>query len=233
MTRSRPGARTEAGFSLVEMLVSLAVTGMAAWLLTAGIARIGLGMSLANRTDIRRDSVTAAQFLLRQRLSLIEPVNDPQAAGKAFDFSGQAESMDFIGPVANRAAPDALQHYRLQRDPDGDLILLGLSTLDSRIDPRSRKSAGWTPLSLLTGTTRLSIRYLGQNPAIAEQPAAWQADWSHRDSLPMAVRISIDFAEGDKRRWPDLVIHPRAATPQRCPRNPATGGCAAPGEGTT
>jgi hypothetical protein len=42
----------------------------------------------------------------------------------------------------------------------------------------------------------------------------------------MLVRISIGFAAGDKRSWPNLVVHPRAATPQPCARDAVTGGCA-------
>jgi hypothetical protein len=213
------------------MLVSLAVMGMAAWLLTAGIERIALGLAIANRADGERDGIATAQFLLRQRLTLIQPVGDPQAAGKALDFTGQAESLQFIGPAADRTAPDALQHYRLQRNADGDLVLLALSTLDARADPRSSQSEGWTPLTLLSGTTQISIRYLGQNPLAAEQHAVWQANWSHRDSLPMLVRISVGFATGDRRNWPDLVVHPWAATPEPCPRDAVTGGCAALGNG--
>ncbi len=232
MTDAFRDRRHDAGFSLIEMLVSLAVMGMAALLLAAGIGRVGLGFSVANRATNRLDGIATAQFLLRHRLADVAPVGDSQVAGKALDFIGQAESVDFIGNVADRAAPDALQHYRLQRDPDGDLVLLSLSSLDARIDPRSRKSDGWTLLSLLTGTTRLSIRYLGQDPAVAEHHAVWQANWSHRDSLPMLVRISIDFAAGDKRNWPDLMVHPRAATPEMCPRDALTGGCATLGDGS-
>ncbi len=220
---ARPG---HAGFSLVEMLVSLAVMGMAAWLLTAGIERIALGMDVANRADNRLDALATAQFVLRQRLTGIEPLTDAQTGGKAIAFSGQPESVDFIGRAADRTAPDALQHYRLQRNADGDLVLLSLSTLDPRADLFGPQSAGWTPLVLLPGIAQISIRYLGQNPMVAEQHSVWQASWSDRASLPMLVRISVGFAAGDKRSWPDLVVHPRAAAPQPCARDAVTGGCA-------
>lgn len=233
MTLFRSDRRNDDGFSMIEMLVSLAVTGMAASVLAIGIERIGLGMSVANRAASQLDDIATAQFLLRQRLAVIEPVGDPQTAGKAFDFSGQTESLDFIGKVADRAAPDALQHYRLQRDSGGGLILASLSTLDATIDARSRKSDGWTSQRLLTGISRISLHYLGQNPEIAEQHAVWQDNWSHRNSLPMAILISVDFAKGDKRNWPDLVVHPRAALPQMCTRDPVTGGCASLGDSST
>ncbi len=220
-----PGRRQDAGFSLIEMLVSLAVMGMAAWLLTAGIERIALGTQAANRTDNRLDALATAQRLLRQRLTAIEPVTDTPAGSSALDFTGQAQTIDFVGRVADRGAPDALQHYRLQRDADGDLMLLSLSTLDSH----GRQSPGWAPLKLLSGTTQISIRYLGQNRRVAEQHAVWQADWADRTSLPMLVRIGVDFAAGDHRQWPDLIVHPRAATPEPCPRDVLTGGCAPQG----
>jgi general secretion pathway protein J len=190
-------------------------------------------MDIAGRSENRLDALATAQFVLRQRLALIQPVGDPQASGKAIDFNGQAESLDFIGPAADRAAPNALQHYRLLRDPDGDLVLLSLSTLDARIDPRSRQSQGWASVTLMPWTTRLAIRYLGQNPQVAEQHAVWQANWSHRASLPLLVRISIEFAASDRRSWPDLIVHPRAATPEPCARDAVTGGCAAVGAGSS
>ena len=225
----RRQCQDDAGFSLVEMLVSLAVMGMAAWLLTAGIERIAAGMNAANRDDRRLGSIAAAQFLLRQRLAVIEPVVDPQAAGNGLDFTGRPETLDFVGRVADNLAPDALQHYRLQRNSTGDLVLLRLSTLDPRVDPHSSASAGWTALPLLSGTSRLSIRYLGQNPLVAEQHAVWQASWSQRTTLPMLVQISIEFADRQRRNWPDMVVHPRAATPAPCPRDAVTGGCAGSG----
>jgi general secretion pathway protein J len=186
---------------------------------------------VANRVDNRLDALATAQFVLRQRLAGIEPITDAQSGGRAIEFSGQPETVDFIGRAADRSAPDALQYYRLQRNAAGDLVLLSLSTLDPRADPFAAQSAGWTPLVLLPGIAQISIRYLGQNPMVAEQHSVWQASWSDRASLPMLIRISVGFAEGDKRHWPDLVVHPRAATPQPCARDAVTGGCAIPVNG--
>ena len=212
--------RGEAGFSMVEMLVSLAVMGMAAWLLTAGIERIALSTQVADRADNRLGGLATAQHLLRQRLTMIQPVTGGNGPG----FTGQADSVEFIARTADRNGPDALQHYRLERDADGDVLLLSVSTLDPRADLQSRALKGWAPLTLLSGTRELSIRYLGQNPLVADQHAVWQADWSHRAGLPMLVRISVDFA--DRRNWPDLIVHPLAATPEPCTRDAVTGGCA-------
>jgi general secretion pathway protein J len=37
----------------------------------------------------------------------------------------------------------------------------------------------------------------------------WQADWDKRPELPALVRLAIDFPDGDRRFWPDLVVAPR------------------------
>ena len=39
--------------------------------------------------------------------------------------------------------------------------------------------------------------------------ADWQRVWRDRTRLPALVRLAIDFPDGDRRFWPDLVVAPR------------------------
>jgi general secretion pathway protein J len=206
------------GFSLVEMLVALGVLGLAMVLLAGMIGQVGYGLTIWDRDDTQLADVAAAQFTLRQRLGAMQPVRDIQAGGDAIDAGGHGESVDFVAPAPDRDAPDALRRYRLARDAAGNLTLFSLSTLDARVDAHALSTAGWQPEPLMAGIARLEIRYWGRDPiAPTARSTAWQADWTRRTALPMLVMIRVSFPDGDRRAWPDLVIHPRAAVPEACP----------------
>jgi general secretion pathway protein J len=206
-----------AGFSLVEMLVSLVVVGLAAVLLAAGIGRIGLSINQANRGDSHIDTIATAQFTLRQRLAGIQPVFDPQAGATIIDFAGLDTRVDFIADPADHDAPDALHYYRIARDPDGDLMLFSINTLDQRADVHNPATVGWTAHPLVQGTAAIEIRYLGRSSFAPGQGLVWQDNWTHRGQLPQLVRVRVSFPQGDPRSWPDLIVHPRAAVPDACP----------------
>ncbi len=217
------------GFSLAEMLVALAVLGLAAVLLTAMVGRVGQGLTIWQRDDHAAADVAAAAFTLRQRLAMMQPLADAQSGGSTVDFDGGRSSVDFVAPAPQRDAPDALRRYRLARDAAGNLVLFSLSTLDTRTDPRALSTTGWVGEVLLTGVTRLDIRYWGRNPRLAPPaaaqrgadpviaaPAVWQGAWSHRHALPQLVAVRIGFADGDRRTMPDVIVHPHAAIAEPC-----------------
>lgn len=210
-------AADQQGFSLVEMLVALGVLSLTMALLAGVIGRVGYGLTIWDRDDTQLADVTAAQFTLRQRLDAMQPVRDAQAGGPTLDAGGHSESVDFVAPAPDRDAPDALRRYRLARDTGGNLTLYSLSTLDARVDSHAISTSGWQPEPLIAGIARLEIRYWGRDP-LSPTPAstAWQADWTRRTALPMLVMIRVSFPDGDRRAWPDLVIHPRAAVPEAC-----------------
>lgn len=225
--------RQTAGFSLVEMLVSLVVLGLAAVLLAAGIGRVGLSLDLASRSDSRVDAIATAQFVLRERLAGTQPVPDSQAVATTLDFVGLDRRVDFIGAAPDAVAPDAMHFYRIARDPDGDLTLFNVSTLDQRVDAHNQSTVGWAAHPLVSGTTAIEIRYLGRSTFARDQGLVWQSNWTHRPDLPLLVRVRVSFPDGDPRVWPDLIVHPRAAVPDDCPPDAGPNGCAATQEHAT
>lgn len=209
----KPAAR---GFSLAEMLVALAVLALAAVLLAAMVSRIGIGVRVWQGEDRSGQDLAAAALTLRQRLALMQPISDIQAGSGTIDFDGTRSALDFIAPAPDREAPDALRRYRLVRDPAGNLVLYSLSTLDARVDAHAQATRGWVGEVLIGGITRLEIRYWGR--AQGAQPG-WQGVWTHRRALPQLVAIRVGFAENDRRTWPDLIVHPLAATREACGDN--------------
>jgi general secretion pathway protein J len=67
---------------------------------------------------------------------------------------------------------------------------------------------------LLTGVRALEIDYFG--PARPDMQRRWRVSWRGQPNLPELVRVRVAFEPGDPRRWPDLVVHPRATIDSLC-----------------
>ena len=212
----------DAGFTLVEMLVSLAVVAMAALLMAIGVGRMGLDLSLSRRGDARLDDVVTAQFALRQRIELTFPAKDPQT-GNTLEFAGLGDSIDFIGKAPDNVGPDVLNRYRIRLAHDGTLTLYRVSTLTTTIDPRQPTTDGWAAVPLVKGVRALAISYFGARQG--NNGNGWQDAWVHRQTLPRLVRLRLDFPEGDERGWPELVVRLHAAISDTCDRDLRTDEC--------
>lgn len=225
--RSSPAsAPRDAGFTLIEMLVALALMGMAAALLLSGLRMAGL-VAMGERASVAGlDEVIAAQRLLRTGIERLRPIARIDRADPVVEFNGSDVLLNYIAPPPDREAPGALQRFRLARAANGDLILYSLDTRKLRLDQSGHDLEGWTPTTMLRGTSRLSISYRGVPLAGGER--AWLNNWWDRGRPPELIRIRVEFPVGDKRQWPDLLIRPRATTVATCVIDGSTGRC---GEG--
>lgn len=223
MKRPAPAA----GFTLVEMLVCLAIVAMVSLVLVTGIGRMDLRQRLIGQKDAQIDEIAQAQFTLRHLIANIHPSISP-LTGSTVDFTGNQFGLEFDGQPPGNAGPDAFQRYRLRLERGGDLMLYRISTLNETVDRRQQEETGWTATRLLSGVSTMSVRYFGPQAsrfAGAGIPPPWQLQWSGRDVLPSLVSLRVEFPPGDKRSWPDLVVRLRAANGDTCARDLRTDEC--------
>lgn len=213
----------EAGYTLIELLVTLAITGLLATLILAGLGTSGRALVRMDNQTSSLDSVVFAQQSLRRRVENLRAVVRLDSLTPTVDAQGDEASFTFVAPPLDRAQPDALWRYRLMTTVGGDLMLYHLSTLDRRIDPNAPGSAGWAPTKLLTNVAALRIGYFGRDPLSSER--SWQTRWSRRAQPPDLVRVIVKFREGDGRKWPDLIVRPRATINTACKIDALTGRC--------
>lgn len=203
----------EAGFTLVELLVALAVLGMSAGMVVAALNSAWLAMP--QRTQkVGDQSVVAAQHILRTRLERLSAVVRLDSSNPIVDAQGDARVMSFAAPPLPRLGADALQRYRLIVTPAGDLMLYTASTLDDRIDLRDRALIGWQPNRLLRGVRDIELSYFGPDRFSAS--GRWQKLWIDRPQPPTLIRVRLTFSDNDPRYWPDLIIRPRATVNAVC-----------------
>jgi len=211
-------ARRDAGFTLVEMLVSLSLFALAAGLMLAGLGssqRLWAGE--AARTA-RGETVQAAQAVLRARIERLRPNTRFDASTAYADIDGSGRALVFVAPPTDVERPAAARRYRVALNDQGDLVL-------GQAPPQVDAEAGavYTDQVLLRDVGGLDISYYGPDPAGGT--SQWRPDWTRRATPPERVKIRLALKEGDRRFWPELIIQPAAVVDTLCSIDPASGNC--------
>jgi general secretion pathway protein J len=205
-----------AGYAIAEMLASLVILGMIGTMMISGITTGRRVWERMDASDVAAENVAGAQLLLRERIESAFPATRNDTVPPFSDFEGKADSISFLGEARDSERPTALRRYHLALDTDGDLVLSGVS------DVAVNQAAASEVLVLMRGVQEFDVAYFGSQ---AKGPPAWQLSWDRQTSLPQLVRIRLQFEQGDRRAWPELLIKPKVTIDSLCVLNAASGGC--------
>jgi general secretion pathway protein J len=181
----------EDGFTLVELLISLALLSLMA------IYAIQTFTTLRTMNRIESDmasqmEVDAVARLLRRELGDARAVFQQQGtANEKLYFIGTENSLAYVTESNGEREVGGLYNVALSLDNSGTLTakrqLLGLKPYYHANE-----------VVLLRGVSKLSFSYVGDS--------AISSDWQATNQLPKAIGTHIEFQEGDKRRWSDILV---------------------------
>ncbi|MGY2048199.1 hypothetical protein [Methylobacterium sp. JK268] len=190
----------EAGFTLVEALVALAVAALIGLLLVQAVRGAGALTQLGARIAVEADLATVRDHL---RGALSRP-RGRGADGRQPPFLGTPEQF-----AATIAAP-----IDTERGADLRMVLAAAPRADGGIDLVESRGldtgAADPPEVLVAGAAALRLRYFGTGQT--EMQPRWLDGWTRRDRVPDLVEITLAFPPGDRRRWAPLVIALRGAS---------------------
>lgn len=180
------------GFTLIEVLVALAVFAVVSAISFSGIMLLIDQRDRVTASSERLEAIQMAVAFLERDLrhASARPVRDPLGSPRPALLSGDLADLEFTR--GGRANPLGLRRSELQRVgyqlQDEELRRLQWLVLDQQPDPERRER------TLLEGVTAVELRFMGNN-------GDWQQTWPPAEArpgtarLPRAVAITLELTD--------------------------------------
>ncbi len=193
------------GFSLIEMLLAITLMAMI-------LALVYGGMRATNRASLRGEMLIAEtqsmrmthQFISRQIHQMLPLAWDGEGED-ALMFIGDANSITWVGPMPGYLGYGGpqLQRLELGRGDSGQELHFRHAVLTEGTADLEAQD----PIVLMQKVEHVKFEFLKLNDEDMDtQTADWQGDWDIPDSLPLALRMVLDFEDtGTGLVWPDLI----------------------------
>lgn len=201
----------DAGFTLLELLISMTLLALLSLLLFGGLRFGARAWERSEAHSTGMDEVRVVQGLLRHEIEQAYPLfvtADP--VNPFVDFSGSEAGMNFLAPAPQAMSGVGRARIVLEREADGrnvQLVMRARSEL-SRQDSNTREEP------LLRNLASVRFAYFG-----ADAPGAvpvWHDRWANVQTMPDLVRVDVKFLKGDARVWPELVVATQILVDANC-----------------
>jgi general secretion pathway protein J len=205
--RAQGASAGEAGFSLVELLVSLALLSLLAALLASGL-------SLGQRVWLRSEDMAQAsrvmfdaQSALIRLLQNLQPLHVDLQASRAIEFRGSADELEGVVPLPPHIGLGGLYRLHLFRNRSARHLDLTFRAYEQGTPPASGTSSGEAGLTTLAfDIDSLELRYFRK--AKGDEAGGWASGWQGEEELPALISIGVKSAKAGVV-WPELLIAPR------------------------
>jgi len=193
---------SEAGFTLVELLVTLALLSL---MLVYSVSAFSILRDLDRVSDdaAAQQEVEAAWRYMRDVLTDVRVRHEQNGSGQPrLLFRGDADQIQLVAASNGDRETGGLYVVRFLVSDERQLI-------SERALLQREAGDMQNTVALLNDVT--SVRFaFAANPAPGAE-FEFEDDWTVANELPVAIRMSVTFAEGDHRRWPETIALVRAA----------------------
>ena len=203
------------GFTLLEILIAMTLLGLLMAMLFGGLR---LGTRAWEASDVRSADLArleAVHGFIRRALTGAYPLlgTGDDDAKRRIAFTGGAQAVAFTALMPAHFGVGGFYTITLAvEDGVDDKRLIFRRQLyrpgaDGAPPPPPAGADEEQEKVLLEGISKAEFSYFGI--ADNDETPAWRDEWRDQESLPDLVRLSVSFADRDKRAWPDLVVAPR------------------------
>lgn len=179
--------RSDAGFTLVEVLVTLSVVGLMSGLMLAMMGQFRhlteADYRLTDQAALKKTVDHIAGLLERAEALPLEIKSD----APLFFMLANERSARFMAVAKSGALTSGLLDIEIGLEGENAAGRL-VETISSR--RASENAVGKATFELLERAERLTFSYLEKSKAAGRSPV-WRTDWNVAGQLPVAVRVSV------------------------------------------
>lgn len=203
-------ARNQAGFTLIETVVALALMAMIAALLAGGMRGMRQVLNVVERSE-NSGSLYSVQAFFRAAFAQATPAPiGSNALATEPALVGDSGGVTFRTSYAPRGQMEGIYRLTIRVEPSatqrGAFDLVAVQAL---VRPQQDGQAQRLPPArssrIVTGISGASFRFFGR-AGDSEEAAIWQSDWAIAERLPRIVRLDVTFPPGDARSWTPLDL---------------------------
>ncbi len=180
---------TDAGFTLLELLVSLAILSFTLMLLPQAVQLAGRAAATSSAIQRTQGHATVTGFV-EERLAGSLPLRRREPDGtRPLAFSGSPGSVRFVAPVDTPAWGTGLLESEISLR-DGHLWMRSRT-----FRPGAAYDEPWTTArdDMLMPATSFGLRYFGE---LEDGSRGWASDWRRADMFPEAMEMVIHAEPG-------------------------------------
>ncbi|QTD45048.1 prepilin-type N-terminal cleavage/methylation domain-containing protein [Ottowia testudinis] len=196
--KKKSAAPPARGFTLLELLMALAVTAMVVALVFAGFGLIGRSEERSQALLDRAERILLVSQWLARKFDSLRPLSRLHNGTVTPFFSGNPAGAMWVAPLPERGDAGGLHVFRLGplRHPDGSIDLL----VEALPFDGALMQLDWSQAlrqTLLTDARSLQWYY--QEGSTGQ----WDRQWGKQGHFPVRVKVEIGDARGD---WPPLIF---------------------------
>ena len=181
--RTGYGRRGEAGFTLIEMLVTLAVVGFLVVLTSTVLRATSSTLNTVSRVDAESDVRSSDASFLRRVLAHAQPDFAADSGKGIGSFEGSRTQVRFLAPSDGRGGVFDIVRYDLHNDERGRLHVTW------RLDRPADQDA-LSVDDVLPEARIISLSYFGVDKTSGA--SRWLDRWQDRTDLPRVIKLSIE-----------------------------------------
>ena len=191
----RVSRQSEDGFTVVEMLVTLALLAALSTILLGAVAQFRPLRTLAQSADGQIELATAVAFLeatIADARSVYLVDSNPE---KRLVFEGSEHSLHF--PAVLRVGSDqiALRDISIERAETNGLVSVVLRNTPRRLTSTALPSEVFP---IMEDIVDVNFQFLAGTDLGSTEPQIWLSRWSHPERLPYAVKLTVQAKRGLK-----------------------------------
>lgn len=188
-----PAAR---GFTLVEVIIALALTALILVTLTAALFGLSQSFATATTRAERENTIIQVSRALRQQLEQTLVIDIRRDVHPHPSLTGGPQELEWFAYMPESSPVAGLHIWRLEMIPTQG----GLNRLSLTLTPWAEQRIplpSYPPHTLIDGVTQFAIAYQ------EAKSGAWTDHW---DASELPLRLRLELTTDSLGQWPPIIV---------------------------